>query len=175
MIWTLIQLYSILNVFPQQLVAMIDGKTNWTIKITMSKPIWLWLLTLLLIINRCLCFSILLLRAMLTIYSCLWIFINACVVLTCIALARYPPPDKQLAMAVDIVRTFPLRACKAGKGHVSLPFLIVWILYFTVIWHVSVWYLDVAVYELTLSAWWGSNSNQFFMLMVCLRDWQWFV
>jgi hypothetical protein len=32
---------------------------------------------------------------------------------------RYPPPDKQLAMAVDIIRTFPLRASKCGRGHVS--------------------------------------------------------
>jgi hypothetical protein len=36
-----------------------------------------------------------------------------------LCLFRYPPPEKQLAMAVDIVRTFPQRACKAGKGHVS--------------------------------------------------------
>lgn len=32
----------------------------------------------------------------------------------------YPPAEKQLVLAVDIVQTSPMRACKAGKGHVSV-------------------------------------------------------
>ena len=36
-----------------------------------------------------------------------------------VAVLSYPPAEKQLALAFDLVQTFPKRASKAGKSHVS--------------------------------------------------------
>lgn len=75
----------------------------------------------------------------------------------------YPPPDQQLAMAMDIVKTFPEQASSSGKGHVSNNcFILVFLCFFK--------YYSIACLVLAVADWRIEISRRnYIQLLYCVQ------